>query len=163
MNIVKDEEQKILIENIGVSIENRLRLSPLASRIYALLILSSYEGITFDEIREGIKASKSSISVNINVLIQLGYISFLTKSGDRKRYFKIAKYSTIISLEIYLHEIDSERLMLEKINTFNKKHHPKKFINEKSLGVIFEEYLLKKEILVAETIQKMTNFQDTET
>jgi DNA-binding transcriptional regulator GbsR (MarR family) len=163
MNIVKDEEQKILIENIGVSIENRLRLSPLASRIYALLILSSYEGITFDEIREGIKASKSSISVNINVLIQLGYISFLTKSGDRKRYFKIAKYSTIISLEIYLHEIDSERLMLEKINTFNKKHHPEKFINEKSLGVIFEEYLLKKEILVAETIQKMTNFQDTKT
>jgi hypothetical protein len=97
------------------------------------------------------------------VLIQLGYISFLTKSGDRKRYFKIAKYSTIISLEIYLHEIDSERLMLEKINTFNKKHHPEKFINEKYLGVIFEEYLLKKEILVAETIQKMTNFQDTKT
>lgn len=163
MNIVKDQEQKILIENIGVSIEDRLRLSPLASRIYALLILSSYEGITFDEIRECIKASKSSISVNINVLIQLGYISFLTKSGDRKRYFKIAKYSTIISLEIYLHEIDSERLMLEKINTFNKKYHPEKFINEKSLGVIFEEYLLQKEKLVAETIQKMTNFQDTET
>jgi DNA-binding transcriptional regulator GbsR (MarR family) len=156
------KEQKLLIENIGVSIEDRLRLSPLASRIYALLILSSYAGISFDEIREVVKASKSSISVNINVLIQLGYISFLTKSGDRKRYFKIAKYASIISLENYLHEIDSEKLMLIRINTFNKKYHPEKFISEKSLGGIFEEYLLKKEKLVAETIQKMSNFQNTE-
>jgi DNA-binding transcriptional regulator GbsR (MarR family) len=68
----KQKEQLFLVENIGKSIEERLRLSPLASRIYTLLILSSYDGLPFEAIKETIKASKSSISVNINVLMQLG-------------------------------------------------------------------------------------------
>ena len=160
--MLKNKEQKIVIEEIGLGIEEQLRLSPLASRIYALLILSSYEGITFDEIKETIKASKSSISVNINVLIQLGYITYLTKSGDRKRYFKIAKYSSLVSLQSYLYEIEKEKSMLEKINLFNRKYHSEKFIDEDSLGEIFQDYLLKKETLVADTIKKMSAFKNKE-
>lgn len=157
------KEQLQLIEDIGVGIEESLRLSPLASRIYALLILSSYNGVTFDEIKEIIKASKSSISVNINLLIQLGYIKFNTKSGDRKRYFKIAKYSSLHSLEIYLDDIENEKLMLKRINNFNKKHHQEKYIKEESLGEVFQEYLIKKENLVKQTIKKMQQFRSKET
>ena len=158
----QNKEQLQLIEEIGFGIEDRLRLSPLASRIYALLILSSYKGVTFDEIRETIKASKSSISVNINVLSHLGYITFITKSGDRKRYFKVAKYSSLLSLEIYLQTIDNEMKMLNKINKFNQKYHPEKYTNEESLGIIFQEYLQKKEKLVKKTISKMINFRKSE-
>lgn len=156
------KQQSELIEDIGLGIEERLHLSPLASRIYALLILSSYNGLTFDEIKETIKASKSSISVNINVLTQLGYIIFTTKPGDRKRYFKIAKYVSQISLELSLNEIEKEKIILKKINSYNKKHHPEKFINENSLGEIFKEHLLKKEKLVKETIKKMSDFRNSE-
>lgn len=158
----QEKEQSNLIEEIGIGIEESLHLSPLASRIYALLILSSLEGLTFDAVKEIVKASKSSVSVNIKVLTQLGHVFYTTKTGDRKRYFKIAKYSSIISLDLYLNEIDKERLMLQKINAFNKKYHPEKFVNEKSLGEIFEEYLQKKEKLVKETIQKMENFKNAD-
>ncbi|TXD47206.1 GbsR/MarR family transcriptional regulator [Polaribacter sp. IC073] len=159
MSKSKNKELLELIEKLGFDIEERLRLSPLASRIYALLILSSYDGVTFEEVKETIKASKSSISVNINVLIQLGYITFITKPGDRKRYFKIAKYSSILSLEIYLQSIDNEMKIVNRINKFNQEYHPEKYINEKSLGNIFQNYLEQKEQLVKETILKMSNFR----
>lgn len=158
----REKEQALLVEQIGQSFEEGLKLSPLAARIYALLILSSYEGLTFETIREVIQASKSSTSVNINILSQLEYITFYTKPGDRKRYFKLAKYSALISLEILQQKIEKEMDVIEHINNFNKKYHPEKFTNEKSLGVIFQNYLIAKQKLVDDTIEKMRNFRDNE-
>jgi len=155
-------EQKELVEKIGIGIEERLRLSPLASRIYALLILSSYDGLTFDDIRAYVDASKSSTSVNVNVLTQLGYVSYYTKSGDRKRYFKLAKYSQITSLESELERLEIEMKMIERINTYNKEFHPEKYTKEESLGDIFQEYLNKKQALLDKTIEKMKRFRDSE-
>ncbi|QHI39290.1 hypothetical protein IMCC3317_47000 [Kordia antarctica] len=160
MSHKKEKEQ--LIETIGLAIEEQLNLSPLASRIYALLILSSYDGLTFEEIREVIQASKSSTSVNVNVLSQLNYVTFYTKPGDRKRYFKLAKYSSLISLEAYHNTINKEMDMVGRINSYNKKYFPEKFINEESLGHIFQEYLVEKEQLVARTIDKMRHFRESE-
>ncbi|RMA58747.1 GbsR/MarR family transcriptional regulator [Ulvibacter antarcticus] len=156
------KEQAQLIEEIGLGIEERLRLSPLASRIYALLILSSYDGLTFEEIKEEIQATKSSTSVNINVLIQLNYISYYTKPGDRKRYFRLAKYSSLIALEADHQAIDNEMAIIERINTFNKKYHPEKFTNEQTLGHIFQDYLVEKQELVDRVIKKMRSFRESE-
>ncbi len=156
------KEQKDLIEEIGLGIEDRLNLSPLASRIYALLILSSYDGLTFDEIKEGIQASKSAASVNINVLSQLDYISYYTKPGIRKRFFKLSKYSQLLSLEMYDQSIDKEMQMLERINLFNKAYHPEKFTNEKTLGHIYQDYLVEKQKLVQTTIDKIKRFRESE-
>ena len=68
------KEKLKLIEEIGLRLETRLQIAPLAARIYALLTLSSYDGLTFEEIREIIGSSKSSTSVNLNVLTQLKHI-----------------------------------------------------------------------------------------
>jgi DNA-binding transcriptional regulator GbsR (MarR family) len=154
----KIEEKQKLVESIGIDIEERLKLSPLAARIYALLILSNYDGLAFEEIRVFIGASKSSVSVNINVLTQLDYISFYTKPGDRRRYFKLTKYAQINSLSSYLQNIHKEMAIIEKINHFNKKEHPDKFINENSLGKIYELYLVEQKKLIEKTIQNFKNF-----
>lgn len=154
--------QEQLIEEIGLGIEDQLNLSPLASRIYALVILSSDEGLTFEEIRATIMSSKSSTSVNINVLLQLDYIIFYTKPGDRRRYFKLAKYSSLILLEVYLQAIEKEKEMIERINSYNENYYPEKFSNEESLGQIFQSYLISKQQLVEETILKMKNFRSSE-
>ncbi|MFC4689903.1 GbsR/MarR family transcriptional regulator [Dokdonia genika] len=156
------KEQAQLIEQIGIGIEERLKLSPLASRIYALLILSSVDGLTFEEIRETIKASKSSTSVNINVLTQLNYITFYTKPGDRKRYFKLAKYAQLTSLEAELQKIDLEMSMVSNINGYNQKYYPEKFTNEASVGSIFHTYLLKKQELLEDVIKEMQRFRESE-
>ncbi|MEO9022565.1 MAG: hypothetical protein ABI290_10570 [Ginsengibacter sp.] len=156
-------EQKDLIEEIGLSIEETLKLSPLAARIYALLTLSSYEGLTFDEIREVVEASKSSTSVNINVLIQLKYLKYHTKPGDRKRYFKVARYFQLQSLELLHQSLENEIKMVDKINAFNKAYHPEKFKNEKSIGSITQGYFREQQKLIKNTLQKMASFQKNDT
>lgn len=156
------KEQEKLIEKIGLGIEEQLNLSPIASRIYALLILSSDGGLTFEGIRNVIQASKSSTSININVLTQLGYVRFYTKPGDRKRYFKLAKYASLMSLEGYIQTVVKEMEMVEIINSFNKMYFPEKFTNEESLGNIYQDYLIEKQRLVERTINRMQEFQSVE-
>ena len=151
---ISKEKQK-LIEEIGVRLEARLQLAPLAARIYALLTLSSYDGLTFDEIREIIGSSKSSTSVNLNVLTQLKHIDFYTKSGDRKRYFKIAKYFQLSTLEAHNLSLENEIKLVEKINDYNKIHYPEKFATEESVGDITTNYLKKMQDLVTFTIEKI--------
>lgn len=160
MEITKDSKQ--LIEDIGIRMEERLHISPLASRIYALLTLSASDGLTFEEIRETIEASKSSTSVNVNVLTQLGYITFYTKPGDRKRYFKVAKYYQLESLELYNQSLTREIELVGKINEYNKAQHPEKFALEESVGIITQDYLRKTQSLVQETIQSLSQFRKNE-
>ena len=155
----QQKELAQLVEQIGLDLEDRLRLSPLAARIFTLLILSSYEGLSFDEIRESIMASKSATSVNINVLLQLDYIVSYTNPGERKRYFKLAKYSQVVSLEAELQRIEKEKAMVQKINAYNKKYHSDKFIDENTVGNIFQEYLIEKQALLKNTIKGMKNFR----
>ena len=152
------EQHKELIEEIGMGVEERAGLSPLASRIYALLTMSSENGLTFDEIKETVEASKSSISVNINVLLQLKYIEYYTKPGDRKRYFKVSKYFQLKFLELYLESLEKQITLVDKINSYNKEFQKEKFVNEKSLGIITQEYLTKMRNLVSETIGKISDF-----
>ena len=156
------EEQMQLVEELGMLLEKNIKLSPLASRIYSLLILSSSEGLTFEEIRILIQASKSSISVNINVLLQLDYINYYTKTGNRKRYFRLAKYSSLVSLNSHCQDISDEIQLIVTINIYNKKYHLQKYTDEVSLGEILHEYLIKKQNLVEETIKKILVFSDLE-
>ena len=153
MTIAK--EKKELIEEIGLQLETRLQLAPLAARIYALLNLSSYDGLTFEEIREIIGSSKSSTSVNLSVLKQLKHIDFYTKSGDRKRYFKIARYFQLSTLELQYQSLGNEIKLVEKINKYNKAHYPEKFLKEGSVGDITTDYLQAMQVLVQSTIQKI--------
>lgn len=156
----KDKKHfKQLVEEFGLLIERRLGISPLSARIYALLTLSSYSGLTFEEIREAIDASKSSTSVNVNVLIQLGYIEYYTKPGDRKRYFKVAKYFQLVSLETYQKSIENDMVMVERIDAYNKKNHPGKSTNLEPLGKVTRDYLQELHELVRDTVAKITAFQ----
>ena len=156
------KEKKKLIEEIGLRLETRLQIAPLAARIYALLTISSYDGLTFEEVREIIGSSKSSTSVNLNVLIQLKQIDYYTKSGDRKRYFKIAKYFQLTTLEANHQFLENEIKLVEKINDYNKIHYPEKFKNEKSLGDITKNYLRQMQDLVLVTIGKIKEHETSE-
>lgn len=154
----KSQEKEQLIEDIGLQMEQRLNVSPLAARIYALLALSSYEGLSFDEVRNSIGSSKSSTSVNLNVLIQLKYIEYYTKSGDRKRYFKVAKYFQLSTLEQQHQTLENDIDLVKKINDYNKNYHPEKFLIEQSLGDLTIDYMLKMQTLVTETIDQLKKF-----
>ena len=151
------EKQK-LIEEIGLRLEARLHIAPLAARIYALLSLSSNDGLSFEEIREIIGSSKSSTSVNLNVLTQLKLLDYYTKSGDRKRYFRIAKNFQLTALEAQFESLENEIKLVEKITDYNKVHYPAKFSNDESVGDITRDYLRKMQELVALTMKKIDDY-----
>lgn len=81
------EKQKELIEKLGV-INEKSGSSPAAARIQSLLIISDDTALTFDQIRETLNLSKSATSNAINFLLQSNKLEYITKSGDRKRYFR---------------------------------------------------------------------------
>lgn len=82
-------KQKNLIEKLGVHIEGKEQIAPLAARILATLILSGKKGTTFESLVCELEASKSTISTHLTTLQAANRITYYTKSGDRKKYFII--------------------------------------------------------------------------
>ncbi len=82
------EKQKVLIEKLGVFNE-RSGMTPVEGRILALLIVSDVVELTFDEIKELLEIGKSTTSNALNMLQIKGRIEYITKLGDRKRYFRV--------------------------------------------------------------------------
>lgn len=81
------KEQLELIEKMGVDNE-KSGMQRALSRIMALLVISDRTELTFDEIYQTLGISKSSASVAINMLLSMNRIEYITKAGDRKRYFR---------------------------------------------------------------------------
>lgn len=81
------DEQLKLIEKIGVFLTKQ-GLKPTTARINALLLVSDKVELTFDQIRDALNLSKSATSNGINFLLQTKRLEYVTKPGDRKRYFR---------------------------------------------------------------------------
>lgn len=84
--VMQDIHQKV--ENLGVVIE-RFGKTPIASRVFAYLLIAEPPQKSFDEIVEFLGASKSSVSNALNTLQLEKIVKYVTYSGDRKRYFLI--------------------------------------------------------------------------
>lgn len=79
--------QTALVERLAVNQENA-GLQPAPAKVFALLMVSDKPQLTFDEIQETLGISKSATSGAINQLLTLRRIEYVTRLGDRKRYFK---------------------------------------------------------------------------
>ncbi|MCM4166663.1 hypothetical protein KCTC52924_01510 [Arenibacter antarcticus] len=115
-----DLQRNQLIEELGVYFENNKILSPLAARIFSMMILTDQEGISFDEFVEGLDASKSSISTNLQLLQASGRIVYFTKPGERKRYFKVSPNDILDQLEKKIEQWETEKKMHLKVYEFKK-------------------------------------------
>jgi DNA-binding transcriptional regulator GbsR (MarR family) len=84
----------------------------LTAKVFAyLLVVQPNDGLSFGEMVDIFKVSKSSVSNSLNQLMQYGYI-ILYKVGSRKRRYKV----TSQYLEIRLRKI-KENLLREKYLT----------------------------------------------
>ncbi|WP_040279734.1 GbsR/MarR family transcriptional regulator [Psychroserpens damuponensis] len=89
------KQKMSLVEKLGVHLEKREQLAPVAARILAYIILTGKKGTTFEEMVTVLCASKSTISTHLNHLQDLNKIQYFTKTGDRKKYFVINKDSVL--------------------------------------------------------------------
>ena len=87
-DVERTQRQRELVEAMG-RLTNRGGGTLLAGRIIGLLSFLDKEELTFEEIVDELKISKSSVSTTINHLIEADKIEYITYPGDRKRYFRI--------------------------------------------------------------------------
>lgn len=152
------QEKMELVEELGLFIQERHKLPPLAARLYSILVLTSNDGYSFDELMELTQSSKSSISTNLNLLVALKFVDFYTKTGNRKRYFRSAGNYVINMLNEHVEAVSKELRITEKVNAFNKKNNSSKFEQKGYLGNIFQTYLEAEKQNLEDALRKINGY-----
>tara|TARA_R110002049_G_scaffold47793_17_gene138067 strand:+ start:6362 stop:6874 length:513 start_codon:yes stop_codon:yes gene_type:complete len=124
------EEKMGLVEKLGVHLENREQLAPVAARIMSYIILNGKKGTTFEAMVNILCASKSTISTHLNHLQDLKKIVYFTKTGDRKKYFVINKDSIIQYIDKMTKDWSDERSLHLEIKSYKETINTHKIENE---------------------------------
>ncbi|MFU8843151.1 MAG: GbsR/MarR family transcriptional regulator [Bacteroidales bacterium] len=104
-------EIEIFIEDSGILFE-KLGSTRMAGRIYGYMLTTDQEKVTFNELVEVLRASKSSISTNIKTLLQIGYLKMTTLPADRKTYY--ALNHEVNHVEIYANRANLIRSIVDQ-------------------------------------------------
>lgn len=146
-----------LIEILGVHLEGEHKVPPLAARIYAILILTARDGLTFEDFLERTEASKSSVSTSLNLLLSMGIISYFTKHGDRRRFFTIKRDKNYFLTKVKenLKRLEAEKNIIDLMEEFMGSHHPEKLMAAKDRTVIYRDFVTQSKDLMKATIQKL--------
>nr|WP_042289656.1 transcriptional regulator [Nonlabens ulvanivorans] len=124
------KEKMALVEKLGVHLENREQLAPVAARILSYIILTGKKGSTFEDLVTILCASKSTISTHLNHLQDLNKIQYFTKVGDRKKYFIIKKDIIIQHMDKMVSHWDDERAIHAEIKDYKEVINNSKIENE---------------------------------
>jgi len=124
------KRQKELVETMGRVYEKE-GFQPIAGRILGLLIIMDKEQFTFDEIVEELQISKSSASNALRLLEIREFIEYITRPGDRKRYFQLRKLDKFALVDEHLFKLKSARDYLQAVMELkaNKDSENALFIN----------------------------------
>lgn len=158
MSDLKKEKEE-LIEMFGIHFERNHNLPPLGARILATLILDGCRcGITFEDLVERLGASKSSVSTNLNLLQNLGKITYYTLPGDRKKYFKSSPFSE--RLGNYKRMIQFEKDIIDRMLCYREKTItcPEEQINFENIQA-YKQHVLEIEQLLDKTIDKFKEIE----
>ena len=114
------KEKMSLVEKLGVHIEKREKLAPVAARILSYTILTGKKGSTFEDMVKTLCASKSTISTHLNHLQDLNKIEYFTKTVDLKKYFIINKDMVVHHVDNLMNEWKEVRELHEEIKTYKE-------------------------------------------
>lgn len=113
------EKRKLeLVEKLGVFLEKKEQIAPVAARIFSFIILTGKQGTTFDDLVTNLCASKSTISTHLNHLQDLKKLEYFTKPGDRKKYFIVNVDTMLQSIDNMLKEWKSEKQLHEETKSY---------------------------------------------
>lgn len=118
MNLEICSKKQDLVERLGVFMEQKEHLAPLAARILAFIVLTGRYGTTFEYLVKALGASKSTISTHLNHLADLKRIVYFTKPGDRKKYYTINEDSIIQSIDALMESWVTQKQLHEEIKQY---------------------------------------------
>ena len=110
-----------LVEKLGVFLENRDGLAPVAARILSYIILTGKQGTTFEDLVTNLCASKSTISTHLCHLQNLKKINYFTKIGDRKRYFIINRDTMVQDISAMIDGWEEQKQLHVEIMGYKAK------------------------------------------
>ena len=124
------QKKMSLVEKLGVHLEAREQLAPVAARILSYVILTGKRGVTFEDMVSILCASKSTISTHLNHLQDLNKIEYFTKTGDRKKYFIINKDTVIQYVDRMIGHWQEEHEIHSEIKQYKEKQNAEKIKND---------------------------------
>ncbi|WP_179351459.1 GbsR/MarR family transcriptional regulator [Winogradskyella vidalii] len=124
------KEKMALVEKLGVHLEKREQLAPVAARILSYIILTGKQGTTFESMVTILCASKSTISTHLNHLQDLKKIVYFTKTGDRKKYFIINKDMIVQHIDTMINEWQEVRALHIEIKNYKEAFNTQKIEDE---------------------------------
>lgn len=139
-----------LFKELNCHFINEQYLPPLAAEIYLLLILSEAETLTFEKIITLTGASKSSVSSQINFLIDEGRVDFVFKNDKRKRYFKTKGDYLCKTLQAHQIKIENEIDIISKVILLKTDRD-----FDKALVDIFKKHLIYELGNISKTIKNI--------
>ena len=117
-----DEQVYQKLVNFSV---NNYHLTPLAAKIYAYLTFDfEMNGISFDELVDDLKASKSSVSCSLDLLLKGDHIAVLNKIDERKRFFILNPDYVKIRFSRLVDRLEKEVDILVDLKSFNQSKNP---------------------------------------
>lgn len=111
-----------LVEILGVELEKD-PMSPVAARIFAILILSGKQGVSFDELVSGLNASKSTVSTSLEQLQVAQKVKYFTKPGKRKRYFTIHPDLMLKAIDEMIGKWETQKQMHEQVVLYKQERN----------------------------------------
>ncbi|WP_276133951.1 GbsR/MarR family transcriptional regulator [Polluticoccus soli] len=140
MSTMKLSQEKLsLIEEFGVFHEQN-GMQPAAGRVIALLFISDNVELTFEEIYETLHMSKSAASNAINFLLSTNRIEYITKPGERRRYFRVKAQNITDVIQRSLTGMNGFNTMLKKVLE-HRPAHTKDFNNRLKEVTQFMDFL----------------------
>ncbi|WP_299006334.1 transcriptional regulator [uncultured Tenacibaculum sp.] len=110
-----------LVEKLGIFLEQKEQMAPVAARIFSHIILTGKQGTTFEDLVLGLCASKSTISTHLNHLQDLKKITYFTKTGDRKKYFILNKDTMLQGISKLVEEWKGEKQLHIEIKAYKEE------------------------------------------
>jgi len=110
-----------LVEKLGIFIEKKEQMAPVAARIFSHIILTGKQGTTFEDLVSGLCASKSTISTHLNHLQDLKKVNYFTKTGDRKKYFVLNKDTMLQGISDMVEEWKGEKQLHIEIKAYKEE------------------------------------------
>ncbi|MEZ4801343.1 MAG: transcriptional regulator [Gelidibacter sp.] len=114
-------KKQALVEKLGVAIEKKDQLAPVAARILSYIILTGKAGTTFEDLVEKLCASKSTISTHLNHLTDLKKVVYFTKPGDRKKYYIINQDNICLSIDAMVETWSSQKELHQEIREYKQE------------------------------------------
>lgn len=136
-------EKQDLVERLGVFMEQKEQLAPLAARILSYIVLTGKNGTTFEDLVRNLSASKSTISTHLNHLSDLKRLVYFTKPGDRKKYYTINEDSILQSIDALMESWMTQKDLHQEIKMYKKKMNEHLDVEDSKFELDFHESYIK--------------------